>query len=61
MWRLGSYRNDPGADSGVFTKGGGFKINYKKLTLHLRFHKKIIREKHERGYEAGDVRIYLVC
>lgn len=49
MWRLGSYRDDPGADSGVFTKGGGFKINYQKLTLHLRFHKKIIREKHARG------------
>ena len=53
MWRLGSYRDDPGADSGEFTKGGGGS----KLTidqpsppspLHLRFHKKIIREKHER-------------
>lgn len=51
MWRLGSYRDNPGADSGVFTKGGGggFKINYQKLTLHLLFHKKIIREKHARG------------
>ena len=36
MWRLGSYRDDPGADSGVFTKGGGggggFKNNNQKLT-----------------------------
>ena len=56
MWRLGSYRDDPGADSGVFTKGGrgGSKLIIDQLSppppspLHLRFQKKIIREKHER-------------
>ena len=56
MWRLGSYRDDPGADSGVFTKGGGgggSKLTIDQLSpppspLHLRFQKKIIREKHER-------------
>lgn len=53
MWRLGSYRDDPGADSGVFTKGGGSKLTVDQLSpppspLHLRFQKKIIREKHER-------------
>ena len=57
MWRLGSYRDDPGADSGVFTKGGGgFKINYRptkppplspSLTFSEKNHKRKTLEKRE--------------